>query len=283
MLPAARQRELLGGDADIRTPHPAVPYQLAEHKTRRIGGNRKTDTLRAHDHRGVDPDDLAMGGHERASRIAGIECGVGLDHVVDQPPRARAQRPAEGGNYARRDRRFEPKRIADGDHELPALEQLGIAEGCRRKRHRGIDADEGEVRIGIVADHPRSQSSTVNRGGVHPRGVPDDVTIGEHESVRRDNDARSGAAATLLGVRGHIEAHHRRPDPLDDVDDGAGIGIEERPVIGDNGGRAGEIGVGSVEHEHTCSAIREAGMACHPGQGSGGLGACPQIWGARRR
>jgi hypothetical protein len=226
------------------------------------------------------PTTSPWGRDERAPRIAGVEGGVRLDHVVDQPARTRAQRSAEGRNHARRDRRFEPKWIADGDHELAALEQLGIAEGCRRKRHRSVDAHEGEIRIRVVADHPRSQGSTVNRGGGHPRGVSDDMAVGEHESVRRHDDARSGAAATPVGVRGHIEAHHRRSDPLDDVDDGAGIRIEERPVIGGNGGRAGKIRVGSVEHGRLLQ--HEVAMASHPAQASGGLGACGQIWGARR-
>ncbi len=91
MPAAARERELLGGDTDIGTPHAAVPHQLAEHETRRVRRNRKADALRAHDHRGVDADNLAVGGHERPPRIAGIERGIGLDHVIDEPSRARPQ------------------------------------------------------------------------------------------------------------------------------------------------------------------------------------------------
>src|SRR5436190_2205748 len=68
MPPASRKRELLGRDADIGAPYPAVSHQFAQHKARGVGCNRKADTLGAHDQRRVDPDNLAMGGDERPTR-----------------------------------------------------------------------------------------------------------------------------------------------------------------------------------------------------------------------
>ena len=150
MLPPARERELLRGDADIGPPHPAVPHQFAEHEIGRVRRNREADALRAHDDRGVDADNLAVRGDQRTAGIAGIERGVGLDHVVDQPARARPQRAPERRDHAGSHRRFEAERIADGDHQLAALEQLGIAERRRRQRHRGVDAHQREVGVGIV-------------------------------------------------------------------------------------------------------------------------------------
>src|SRR5205823_13832103 len=66
-------------------PAPTQIYTLSLHDALPI-------SLRAHDHRSVDADDIAVGGDERASGIAGVERGVGLDHVVDQATRARPQR-----------------------------------------------------------------------------------------------------------------------------------------------------------------------------------------------
>jgi len=37
-----------------------MAHQFAQHKTGCVGCDRKADALRAHDHRGVDADDLAM-------------------------------------------------------------------------------------------------------------------------------------------------------------------------------------------------------------------------------
>ena len=58
-LPPRRDRGLLGGNADEGAARAAVPYQLAEHETRGVGGDREANALRAHDYRGVDTDHLA--------------------------------------------------------------------------------------------------------------------------------------------------------------------------------------------------------------------------------
>ena len=54
-----RDGGLLRGDADEGAAHAAVADQFAEHEACGVGGDRKADALRAHDHRGVDADDLA--------------------------------------------------------------------------------------------------------------------------------------------------------------------------------------------------------------------------------
>src|SRR5215471_5682258 len=79
-------------------------------------------------------------------------------------------------------------------------------------------------------------------------GGADHVAVGEHEPVGRHDDARAGAAVTALVTGRDVEPHHRGADALHHVDDGAGIGVEEGLVIRRNGGRAGKIGRGSVEH-----------------------------------
>src|SRR5262249_38655575 len=58
----------------------------------------------------------------------------------------------------------------------------------------------------------------------------------------------AGAAVTALVTGRDVEPHHRGADALHHVDDGAGIGVEEGLVTRRNGGRAGKIGRGSVEH-----------------------------------
>jgi hypothetical protein len=81
------------------------------------------------------------------------------------------------------------------------------------------------------------------------------MAVSEHEAVRRDHDTRSGAVVPTL--RCHIETHYRRADALDHVNDGAGICVEKRLVIG-NRGRASEISGRSVEHGCGRCALREA-------------------------
>ena len=65
---------------------------------------------------------------------------------------------------------FEAERIADGDHQLAALQALGIAKRGRRQRHRFVDANEREIGVGIVADQARFKVLSVGRGHANTRG-----------------------------------------------------------------------------------------------------------------
>src|SRR5262249_1383110 len=121
---------------------------------------------------------------EGPTGIAGIEGGIGLDHVVDQPARAGTQRAAERGDHAGGDGRFEAERIADGDHQLAALEQLGIAERRRWQRHRSIDPHQRRggrpgARLRTSAGRVAGSSPTTgavklrpSRVATLPRGAP---------------------------------------------------------------------------------------------------------------
>ena len=66
-------------------------------------------------------------------------------------PVVRAQRAAQRAHHARRHRGLEAVRIADGHHQLAHLQGAGVAEGAPAQARR-VDADHGEVGVGIVAD-----------------------------------------------------------------------------------------------------------------------------------
>src|SRR5436190_17446557 len=55
----------------------------------------KAQTLRRQDHSSIDADDLSSRIHQWPSRIAWIQSGIRLDHVIHEPPRFRAQRTAQ--------------------------------------------------------------------------------------------------------------------------------------------------------------------------------------------
>src|SRR5215217_2109813 len=61
-----------------------MPDQLAHDKIRRIACYRKADALGPRNHGCVDPDHLTLGGDQRTAGVAGIERGIGLDHIIDQ-------------------------------------------------------------------------------------------------------------------------------------------------------------------------------------------------------
>ena len=60
--------------------------------------------------------------------LPGIECRVGLDHVLDQPAGPRAKRAAERAHHAGRDGVLEAVGVADGDDELAGPKRLRVAE-----------------------------------------------------------------------------------------------------------------------------------------------------------
>ena len=173
---------------------------------------------------------------------------VWITSSISRPERARSERP-ERRDDAGRHRRFEAERIADGDHELAALEQLGIAQRRRRQRHRRVDAHQREIGVGVVADDARGQAAALDGGDVDAGGAADHVAVGQHQPVGRHDDARAGAAMAPFVAGLDVEPHHGGADAVDHVDDGAGIGIEQRLVLGrDTGGVLARSEVGLVEH-----------------------------------
>ena len=86
-----RQRSLLRRQSDESTADTAVAHQFAQHEARGIRSDGETNPLRAHDHGGVDADNLAAGSDERAARIACIERGVVENHIVDEAAGARPE------------------------------------------------------------------------------------------------------------------------------------------------------------------------------------------------
>ncbi len=83
----ARQGEVLAAEAEVAAAHPALPEDGRRHDGDGVRGYREAESLGLADHRRVHADDAAARVDERASRIAGVEGGVGLDDVVDQPCR----------------------------------------------------------------------------------------------------------------------------------------------------------------------------------------------------
>ena len=65
---------------------------------------------------------------QRPARIAGVDRGVGLDHVADGDVARAEDLPAQGADDALGDRVIEAERIADGDDLLADLEIFGRAD-----------------------------------------------------------------------------------------------------------------------------------------------------------
>ena len=87
---------------------------------------------------------------------------------------------------------WKPKRIADRDGQLTDAQRLGIGQAHMPKLRR-IDADDGEIGVGIVADQLRGIFASVRQADRDLIRVVHDVAVGQNKSVRRDD--KTGAAA----------------------------------------------------------------------------------------
>ena len=114
-----RNRHGLSRHADVAAANSAVANQPRRDESRRVARDREAEALCRHDDRGVDADDVAARVDQRPAGVAGVERGVGLNDVVDQPPGLGAQRPAERADDARGDRMLKTVGVADGDRHLP--------------------------------------------------------------------------------------------------------------------------------------------------------------------
>ena len=126
---------------------------LGQHELRGVAGDRKADALRAADDRGVDADYLGRRRHQRAAGIAGVERGVGLDHVLDGPAAHRANRAAQRRNHAGVTVNSNPKRIADRDHKLAAAQISGIAERSVTQIPCAVGPQQRQIGVGIDAEY----------------------------------------------------------------------------------------------------------------------------------
>src|SRR5258705_9429924 len=124
----AGYRDVLTRDPDVAAPDAPVANQARCDKARGVDPDGEAEPLRREDHRGVNPDDLAPRRHERAARVAGVQGGIGLNDVVDEPTRLRAQRPSERADDPRRHGMLEPVRVPDRDGALPDADAARIAE-----------------------------------------------------------------------------------------------------------------------------------------------------------
>ena len=121
-------RHRLRGDADIAAANASVAQQAAGDELRGVDANGETDPLRRQNRSRVHSNHSACGIDQRAAGVAGVECGIGLNDIVDQASGIRPQRTSQCADHACRHRRLKSVRIADGDDELSHAQLLRIAE-----------------------------------------------------------------------------------------------------------------------------------------------------------
>ena len=80
-LDAQCMREL----ADKSAADSSIFNEPSRYELRGIDRDRKANSLRRPDHRGINADDFTVRRDQRPPRIAGVQGSIRLDHIVDQP------------------------------------------------------------------------------------------------------------------------------------------------------------------------------------------------------
>ena len=125
--------------------------------------------------------------------------------------------------------------VSDGNCHLTDADVLRVAES-RPWQSRAVDAKNGEVRVGIGTDaigrqrpavRQRDGDSSVASAVSRTRTVvvwSHNMTVRQDEAIRRED--HTGAAAPLP-----FDADDGWPNLFDGMDDGIGIGVQQRAVI----------------------------------------------------
>ncbi len=102
-----------------------------------------------------------------------------------------------------------------------------------------IGAQQRKIGIGIDAEHARVGHDTLGVAQPDLFRCPDDMAVGQHEAIRRDDDAgtKAAALARIAHFRAGFHAYDGGTDLLGDRDHGIGIGVEQRLVV--DGGTLG--------------------------------------------
>jgi hypothetical protein len=120
---------------------------------------------------------------------------------------------------------------------LATFEELRIPQRRGWQRYRLIHPNERQIRIRVIADKAGVQIPAIGGRNFEARSTTGNMTVGEDQAIRRNNDAGAAAAARLArpGAVDDGEPDYGRADPLDDIDHRPGIGIKERLIVCRNG------------------------------------------------
>ncbi len=176
--------------------------ELGHHRLGEAGGNGEAKPDRAarrREDRGVDADDLAVHVEQRATGVAAVDRGVGLDVVVE---RARLDVAAARRHDAGRHGAAQAERIADRHHGLANAQLGGVAELHGRQRLVALDLEHGEIGLLVSTQQFGRQLAAVRQGDGDRVGLTGDVIVGDDDAGRIDDEA--GAHGLRLGMRAHL-------------------------------------------------------------------------------
>ena len=201
--------------------HLAVLADLIGHHPSHLDGDCEPEVApTAHHAASVEPDDFPEGVHQRATGIAGIDRGVGLEPGTVF---ARSGQVAlRAGNDADGHGPRESERCAHR-HDEVALDEVGrnaqLREGQGLGVGRAFQFQQGHVGVLVRAQDLRLEGLTVGEEAADLGGLVHHMPVGEQFAIRRNEDPRSGDFLCLPFAALHVFAdtldeHHRRKDTI---------------------------------------------------------------------
>jgi hypothetical protein len=104
----------------------------------------------------------------------------------------------------------------------------------REGKFVAVGAQQGKIRVGIIADHPRLDGAPVGAGELRIPCALHDMAVGEQEAVGRNDDAGAHSRRSVQIL--WFDPHHRGTDPVHDSGHCMRVGIEQDVVIARIGG-----------------------------------------------
>ncbi len=98
---------------------------------------------------------------------------------------------------------------------------------------RAVGAQQRQIGIGVDAEHACVGDDALGVAQPDFFRRSDDVAIGQHQPVRRNDDAGTHAAAfaQIAHFGAGFHAHHGGTNPFGHADHGIGIGVQQRLVV----------------------------------------------------
>ena len=217
----------------IAAYHAPFAHEIGNDPLRRIDGYGKARRVGTRDDGRVHADNAAPAVEERTAGIAGVQRGVGLYDVLDQAAGRRPQGPAQGADHTGRDRRLQAEGIAHGNDKLPDAQGIQIAKlDWREAPAPAMHPDKRGIRIRIAANEIGRSGAAVGKQNLDRTRALNDVIVGQHIAVGRDNKAGPCTALKArIALRDPrfclpLNANHRTRNTIHNSGHDGGIGVE---------------------------------------------------------
>ena len=199
-----RRRNGRGRHADVAVVDVAVGLELGHDLPGRVDRDREADpdgavARAARLDLGVDPDHPARAVEQRTAGVAGVDRGVGLDHMIDREPVGGADRPLDSGDDPGGDGVLKPERVADRDRLVADLDARGVAERKRMELGLGrVHLQHREVGRRVAPDDARVDRVLVAELDRHRLRALDHVAVREDVAALVEGEPGAGGRALLL-------------------------------------------------------------------------------------